>query len=144
MQVNGTTGASQTNSYSSSSSTSTSGTADTGLMATQFMQILMAEITHQDPLEPMSNSEMLTQFSQLNSLQELQQIHAALTNAASSNQAAYLATLIGKTVKAGTSDGGTVNGVVHGVIPDSENPQLLIGDSQVNLGDVLEIQATTA
>ena len=39
------------------------------LDSSQFMQILLVQLTHQNPLEPIDNAEMMSQFSQLNSLQ---------------------------------------------------------------------------
>jgi flagellar basal-body rod modification protein FlgD len=36
-----------------------------------FMQLLLAELQHQDPLEPMNNTELVGQMAQLNSLQKL-------------------------------------------------------------------------
>jgi flagellar basal-body rod modification protein FlgD len=108
--------------------------------ANEFMQILLAQLTHQDPLEPMNNAEMMSQFSQLNSLQELRDIHTALEKISVSNQTTYLASLIGKTVKALRPDGETIEGVVDGVVTEADQPQLLIGSETVDLTDVLEIK----
>jgi flagellar basal-body rod modification protein FlgD len=108
--------------------------------ANEFMQILLAQLTHQDPLEPMNNAEMMSQFSQLNSLQELRDIHTALEKISVSNQTTYLASLIGKTVKALRPDGETIEGVVDGVVTETDQPQLLIGSETVDLTDVLEIK----
>lgn len=106
----------------------------------QFMQILLAQLTHQNPLEPMNNAEMMTQFSQLNSLQELRGIHTAMETVSTVNTSTYLASLIGKTVKASRADGKIVEGVVEGVMTETENPQILIGDEVVDLTNVLEIK----
>lgn len=106
----------------------------------QFMQILLAQLTHQNPLEPMNNAEMTTQFSQLNSLQELRGIHTAMETVSTVNTSTYLASLIGKTVKASRADGKIVEGVVEGVMTETENPQILIGDEVVDLTNVLEIK----
>lgn len=106
----------------------------------QFMQILMAQLTHQNPLEPMDNSEMMSQFSQLNSLQELKEIHAGMDKLSASNQVMYLASLIGKTVKANRTDGKIIEGVVESVVTENNNPQLRIGDEDVSLDDVIEVQ----
>jgi flagellar basal-body rod modification protein FlgD len=108
--------------------------------ANEFMQILLVQLTHQDPLEPMNNAEMMSQFSQLNSLQELRDIHTALETISVSNQTTYLASLIGKTVKAMRPDGEVVEGVVDGVVTKADQPQLLIGSETVDLTDVLEIK----
>ncbi len=106
----------------------------------QFMQILLAQLTHQNPLEPMDNNEMMNQFSQLNSLQELRSIHVAMEKVSVSNQTTYLASLIGKTVKVNRPDGKTLEGVVDGVITEKDKPQLLIGSETVDLADVREIK----
>ena len=106
----------------------------------QFMQILLAQMTHQNPLEPMDNAEMTSQFSQLNSLQELREIHTGMDKLSASNQVMYLASLIGKTVKANRQDGKVIEGVVEGVITEKDNPQLRIGTEEIPLDEVIEVQ----
>ena len=111
------------------------------LDSSQFMQILLAQLTHQNPLEPMDNAEMMSQFSQLNSLQELRGINSSMESVSAASQTTYMTSLIGKTVKASRADGKIIEGVVEGVVTDVENPQVLIGDERVDLIDVLEIKA---
>ena len=112
--------------------------------SSQFMTILLAQMTHQNPLEPMDNAEMLSQFSQLNSLQELRGIRTTTEAVSTINATTYLTSLIGKTVKAQRADGTTVEGVVDGVVTDAANPQVLIGDERVDLTNVLQIKGETA
>lgn len=137
MQINAISSATQ---VAASSPAPSAGSAINAFGANEFMQILLAQLTHQDPLEPMNNAEMMSQFSQLNSLQELRDIHAALETISISNQTTYLASLIGKTVKAKRPDGEAVEGVVEGVVTETDQPQLLIGSETVDLTDVLEIK----
>jgi flagellar basal-body rod modification protein FlgD len=120
----------------------TSSPANTGgaIDSSQFMQILMAQLTHQNPMEPMDSSEMTTQFSQLNSLEELRNIRGAMESVSATNQVTYMASLIGKTVKASRSDGKVIEGVVDGVMTDASSPQIKVGDETVDLVDVLEIK----
>jgi flagellar basal-body rod modification protein FlgD len=120
--------------------TQTAGNSGASLDSSQFMQILMAQLTHQNPLEPMDSSEMTTQFSQLNSLEELRNIHIAMESVSATNQVTYLTSLIGKTVKASRSDGKVIEGVVDGVTTEASDPQIKIGDETVDLVDVLEIK----
>ena len=137
MQVNSVSNASQVIANNAAKTVSTAANA---LDSNQFMQILMAQLTHQNPLEPMSNDQMMSQFSQLNSLQELRSIHVAMDQVSVSNQTTYLASLIGKTVKGNHPNGDPFEGVVDGVITEQDNPQLLIGNETVDLSDVLEIK----
>ena len=126
--------------YFVSANNASANKASNELDSAQFMQILLAQLTHQNPLEPMNNAEMMTQFSQLNSLQELRGIHTAMETVSTVNTSTYLASLIGKTVKANRADGKIVEGVVEGVMTETENPQILIGDEVVDLTNVLEIK----
>jgi len=116
--------------------TNTGGSID----SSQFMQILMAQLTHQNPLEPMDSAELTMQFSQLNSLDELRNIRSAMETVSATNQVTYMASLLGKTVKASRADGKVIEGVVDGVIAEASAPQIKIGDETVDLVDVLEIK----
>jgi len=137
MQVNG---VSSTNQVSTNNIANPAPTGGNALDADQFMQILMAQLTHQNPLEPMNNAEMMTQFSQLNSLQELREIHTAMDKLSGSNQVLYLASLLGKTVKVNRPDGKILEGVVEGVITEKDNPQLRIGTEKVSVNDIIEVK----
>jgi|WetSurMetagenome_2_1015567.scaffolds.fasta_scaffold228064_2 flagellar basal-body rod modification protein FlgD len=134
------------NNVSGASPVTTNNAAKTALASAnkmdsdQFMQILMAQLTHQNPLEPMDNAEMMSQFSQLNSLQELREIHTGMDKLSSSNQVIYLSSLIGKSVKVNRTDGKVIEGVVEGVVTEKDNPQLRIGNNEYPLDDVIEIQ----
>jgi len=138
MQVNNVTSASPVN---ANSMTKPAQTSANKMDSDQFMQILLTQLTHQNPLEPMDNAEMMSQFSQLNSLQELRQIHTGMDQVSASNQVMYLASLIGKHVKANRPDGKVVEGVVEGVITEKDNPQVRIGTEEVPLNEVIEVQA---
>ena len=138
MQVNG---ISSTNQIAANSTTNPSRAASSNALdSSQFMEILMAQLTHQNPLEPMNNAEMMSQFSQLNSLQELRDIHTAVDKVSASNQVIYLASLIGKTVKVNRPDGNVLEGVVEEVITEKDNPQLRIGTEKVPVSDVIEVK----
>jgi flagellar basal-body rod modification protein FlgD len=43
-----------------------------------FMEVLLAQLRHQNPLQPMDDKDLIGQMAQLNSLQELQKINSAL------------------------------------------------------------------
>lgn len=138
MQVNSATSASP---VTANSAAKQAPTAANKMDSDQFMQILLAQLTHQNPLEPMDNAEMMNQFSQLNSLQELRQIHTGMDQVSSSNQVMYLASLIGKHVKANRPDGKVIEGVVEGVVTEKDNPQVRIGTEEVPLDEIIEVQA---
>lgn len=106
----------------------------------EFMQLLMAQLQNQNPLEPMDDSEMMNQIASLNSLDELRAIKTMLSESAVSSQATYGASLIGKTVKVGLDDGTIIEGLVSGTSVEGGRIYLEIDDQKAPLGNVLEIR----
>jgi flagellar basal-body rod modification protein FlgD len=123
-----------------SGSGSVAGAAASSVDSNQFMALLMAQLTHQNPLEPLKDSEMLSQFAQLNSVQELSNIRTLMTQSASANQTGYAASLIGKSIRAALSDGSSLQGIVSGISIESGKVFVQVGDKQALLSDVTEIK----
>lgn len=71
-----------------------------------FLQLLVAEMQNQDPLEPSTNTEYISQLAQFSSLEEMENVNSTLTN-----QNAF--SLVGKNViiNAGASEGKTTQTV---------------------------------
>ena len=112
------------------------GTAGTN----DFMLILLAQMTHQNPLEPMKDSEMMGQYAQLNSVQQLQSINAALTQMMTYNQTSYAASLIGKVARIAKDDGTSLEGEITGISMESGRMLVQIGDQKAPLENVVEIK----
>lgn len=111
--------------------------AQTGMDGDDFMLLLLTQMRHQDPLEPMDDQAMMSQFTQLNSLQQLQQINANIYSAL--NQPPDLSeasAMIGKMIE--TSGGKT--GTVTGVSIANGQIMLWLGEEQVPLSSVTSIQ----
>ena len=74
-----------------SSTTTTNATGGTGaslpggeMGKNQFLKLLIAQLQHQDPMNPMQGDQMAAQLAQFSSLEQLQQINTTLTNQSSS------------------------------------------------------------
>ncbi|MCJ2166253.1 MULTISPECIES: flagellar hook assembly protein FlgD [unclassified Pseudodesulfovibrio] len=68
-----------------------------------FLTILVAQLTHQDPLNPMEDTEMTSQLAQFSSLEQLTNINkgiTALNDSKSQNDMLAAVSFIGKEVKA--------------------------------------------
>ena len=86
-------------SSSSSSSSSTQNTAEA--LQSNFMTLLTTQLQNQDPLQPMDNSQMVTQLAQINTVSGIQSLNATLqgiTGQISQSEALQAATLVGKGV----------------------------------------------
>lgn len=94
-------------SVSAVSGLGTTGTSLTSSMPSmgkeEFLKLLVAQLAHQDPLEPMENSEFVAQLSQFSSVEQLMNANdnlATLQMLASSQSNTNIAGLIGKVVEA--------------------------------------------
>ncbi|MCG7883101.1 MAG: flagellar hook assembly protein FlgD [Candidatus Thiodiazotropha taylori] len=113
-----------------------------------FMQLLVTELTHQDPFKPMENSEMATQVSQfatVSGIDDLNNSFNELRSALTSDQALQAANLVGRDVLVESSVGALANGKpLQGsiVLPSSAgNVRVLISDQSGAL--VRELQLGT-
>lgn len=85
-----------------------------------FLELMVTQLTHQDPFEPMENGDFLAQiaqFSAVSGLDELNNSFSELSASMTSNQATQAGALIGREVLVDTNlgllpQGGTLNGVV--------------------------------
>ncbi|MBP7690325.1 MAG: hypothetical protein KA764_00325 [Anaerolineales bacterium] len=106
---------------------------------TQFMQLLLAQLRNQNPLDPVQDKDFMGQVTQLNSFQELQKMTKLLQSLTDSNHLTEAAGLIGKTVTVQDADGQTQTGQVTGVTLDGDETRLLLGKRLVSLSAVIRV-----
>ncbi len=133
-------------SSSSSSSSGASGIASLG-NANNFYNLLVTQLTNQDPLNPMSNTDLsaqLAQFSTASGVQSMQQSLAALTTQLAQTQSLQAAALVGRNVvfdnnsmslgaSGGSAGGFTLAGAASNVVVQVSNSAGQVVDS-MNLG----------
>ncbi|MFH1549792.1 MAG: flagellar hook capping FlgD N-terminal domain-containing protein [Planctomycetota bacterium] len=105
----------------------------------EFLEILIAELTYQDPFEPMSNSEFAQQIAQIESMRSSEELTEGIGALLKQQQITSAGALIGKTVYGGTENGGLIEGVVDSVTVDSSGVYLAIDGYYVPLNNVFEI-----
>ncbi len=140
LTTNGTSSTSQTNSSSSSSSSS----AGAGTMtSSDFMQLLVAQMQNQDPLNPMDSTQYASQLAQFSSLEQLQNLNSSMTQSLNANYAlsqsitnSLASNLIGKYVTLGTTlqNSGQGSAEIGYNLPDNaKSAEIDIYDSNNNL-----------
>lgn len=107
-----------------------------------FLQLLVAELSNQDPLNPMDGSEFVAQLAQLNALEQMQELNSGLRAILTTQQLTQATSLIGRHVQAIASDGVTIEGEVTGVQLRGEEIALVIGELTVPLDAVVMISGT--
>lgn len=104
-------------------------TEDSGELGMEdFLELMVTELTYQDPFSPMENSELATQISQfsvVSGIDELNNAFSSFSDTMISDQALQAANIVGRTVlaplNAGNLEaGGTIKGVVGVTEPASD------------------------
>ena len=81
----------------------------------QFLQLMIAELTNQDPLNPMDNTQLVQQIGSIREISATDKLSSSLDLVQSGQSLSTASSLIGKTVKALTDDSENIEGVVERV-----------------------------
>lgn len=112
-------------SSSAASSISQTATSAFGLSFNSLLQIILTQLTYQDPLKPMDNFQFVSQLAQFTQVEQGQTMVTDLQQALSGQATSQAASLLGKTVDV-TSGNSTQSGVVTAVALSSTAPTVTI------------------
>jgi flagellar basal-body rod modification protein FlgD len=116
-----------------------SGTSDDKEM---FLNLLVAQLRYQDPMNPADSGEFLAQSAQFTALEKMQDV-ADQTSALLASQVSFGATgLVGRYVSYLDQDGDAHTGQVGSVTYDVNGPMLVVDGEQISLGQVQTVSAT--
>ena len=118
--------------------TATSGLGAMGSEA--FLQLLVAQLRYQNPLQPSKPNEMLAQTAQFATIETLRAISEAQQSMIGAQHLAGAIETIGRQVSAVGPAGTEVSGIVDSVTMTAEGPVLHIGDRSVPFTHVQSIQ----
>ena len=119
-------------------SSATSATSDDKEM---FLNLMVAQLRYQDPMNPADSGEFLAQNAQFTALEKMQDI-ADQTTALLSAQISFGASgLVGRYVTYLDADGASVSGLVGSVTYDANGPMLVVDGANVTLGQVQAVNA---
>jgi len=117
-----------------------SGGTQQTLTQNDFLQLLVAQMENQDPMDPQSDTDMASQMAQFTSLTQSTAMSSSLSALQANN-------LIGSTVTVSTdSKGDTTSGVVQSVSLGADSsdgtPQIMINGTAYDLSQVLSVTPT--
>lgn len=108
----------------------------TQLDSKAFLQLLIAQLKNQDPSSPMDTSAMMTQTTQMSTMQSLTELTTNAQDQFALQMRVAAATLVGHGVTWNDANGTTQKGVVSGVSYTSTVPTLTVGTTDVSLDAV--------
>lgn len=104
-----------------------------------FLKLLVAQMSQQDPMNPQKDSEFIAQMAQFSSLEQAKTMQQDMSSLRAS-------ALLGDTVTVAdenNKDTGTLTGIVSQVLVEKGVPKLLVDGRRYLLSDVLAIQQTS-
>jgi flagellar basal-body rod modification protein FlgD len=102
-----------------------------------FLKLLVTEIRHQDPTQPMADREFIAQMAQFSSLEQMQNMSTSMTSLNSKARQSEAYELIGRQIEAfNPASGRTTTGVVSHVVRSADDVKLMVNGTEVSLDDV--------
>lgn len=138
---------------STGSSTSTGKTTGGDLRdvdMNQFMDLLIAQLQNQDPMNPMDNAEMLQQIGQIREIGATNKLTDTLDSVLMGQNLSTASSLIGRQVKALTDEAKDVTGKVDRVSVETSGKdnntrtlRIHIGNDKIDIKNIREIIPNT-
>jgi flagellar basal-body rod modification protein FlgD len=121
----------------STSSTSSDSSITSQLGPSAFLQLLTTQMSNQDPLNPMDDTQSVSQLAQFSALQASDNLESSFANFQSNFAVLQSANLVGKNVTVNSTDGSgntsTITGTVGYVSVVNGAPEISLTDSNGNV-----------
>ena len=116
----------------------------TGIFSSDgFLQLLAAQISNQNPLEPMKDTEFIAQMAQFSQLEQTTNLARDIRGLTMGQQLSQGAALIGREVSYETSGGELVRGTVERlwVSADGRDMKLAVGGVSIDVGQIVTVDS---
>ena len=104
----------------------------------EFLKLLITQLTHQDPTEPMDDREFIAQMAQFSTLEQMTNLSTEFERLGGLLQSGQAVSLLGKTVDI-VLGSATITGQVDEVT-SGEYPQILVNGFYYDYGNVQRIR----
>lgn len=121
------------------SATQGSGQGLESMTGMDFLQLLITELSNQDPFEPMKNKEILEQLSAIRTLESNMTMTEDFKTLIASQELSSATSLIGRMVVGVDTTGEIIEGKAEGILLDESGVYIQIGDRQMTLENVMLI-----
>jgi flagellar basal-body rod modification protein FlgD len=112
------------------------------LSQNDFLNLLIAQMKAQDPLNPQSNTEMAAQMAQFTSLQQSGTMSNNIATMLTQQQVLQANSMLGGTVTLQVDAKNTATGVVQAVQMNGGVPKIVVNNTAYDLNQVLTLAPT--
>jgi flagellar basal-body rod modification protein FlgD len=133
---------------SSSSTSGTSGSSPSDPFGTvnlsDFMTLMIAQLQNQDPTDPVSNSDLLQQIGDMETIESNTQLNSTLTGLSLSDSLTAGSIMLGQFVAGTDSTGAAAQGTVDSVSVLNGQTLLNVGTQSVPLANVTQVLSSAS
>jgi flagellar basal-body rod modification protein FlgD len=104
-----------------------------------FLNLLVTQMTSQDPLKPIDNQDMLSQMVQFSTLNANTTMQSALGQMQTGQTFSQATALMGRQVMLQVDSSTTTQGVVTGVDTSTSRPQIIVNGQSYDLTQVISV-----
>ena len=105
-----------------------------------FLKILIAQLSNQDPLDPLKDKDFIAQMAQFSTLEQMTNMNTTMESLTTMNRTAAIG-LMGHEVIYGGADGGLVSGKVVGVRFDDGKVFVAVGEDETLLENIVAVSS---
>lgn len=127
------------NSSNSAASSSNAANPFANLNLNDFIKMMITELQNQDPTNPMSSDEMLSEITQMGQISTAEQLDTTLTGMETGQNLSNASAMIGMQIEGTDSSGNPVSGTVGSVTISNGSPLLNVGSSSLTLDQISNI-----
>jgi len=102
-----------------------------------FLRLLVTQLQHQNPLEPMDDRDFIAQMAQFSSLEQMQNMNSTMVQGQAFSMVGKV--VIGTTFNQATSRFEQIGGEVSHVIMRNGEPHLMVSGREMKVSDVEEV-----
>lgn len=104
-----------------------------------FLRLLVAQMTQQDPLNPKSDLEMIPQMVSFTQLEQSKSMQSDIAQLRAEQQLLRANSLLGRTVEIQDGSGARITGPVSAVQMEEGTPKLVVNSQRYDLRQLLSI-----
>ena len=103
-----------------------------------FLKLLITQLSHQDPTQPLQDREFVAQMAQFSTLEQMTNMNGELSKVLGLLARSQAVNLLGKTVEIAQGQ-GSITGRVE-AISGSQYPQVMVGGRYYDASEVLSVK----
>ncbi|MEW6302708.1 MAG: flagellar hook capping FlgD N-terminal domain-containing protein [Verrucomicrobiota bacterium] len=104
-----------------------------------FLKLLVAQLTSQDPLNPQKDTDFIAQMAQFSALEQAKAMQGDVAQLRAEQQVLQAYGLLGQTVDLAIDGHTTAQGIVSAVQLEAGTPKLMVNGGSYTLGQVLTV-----